>query len=148
MSDHLQGTILWEVKKTTQMSLIRFLRLLANQLMTRIDGPIEFQPIPNQMDLHKGRVNRVVQTPLGHIDVSLKLSCTRQTNPDGGTHGHIALEGRASLGTLNLACSMTLMEGFQWVTREDLSQIHWQQLCLKIPPTHIRLETLMGASSG
>ena len=117
MSGQLEGSILWEVRKTTQMSLTRFLKLLANQLPTRIDGPVEFQPIPEAMELYKGNINRVVQTPVGHIDINLKLCCTRKTDNDGGKHGHIALVSNASLGSLTLACSMTLMDDFQWITR-------------------------------
>ena len=104
MSGHLEGSILWEVRKTTQMSLTRFLKLMSNQLTTRIDGPVEFQPIPEAMELYKGNINRVVQTPVGHIDINLKLCCTRKTDDDGGKHGHIALVGNTSLGSLNLAC--------------------------------------------
>ena len=144
MSGYLNGTIKWELRKTTQMSLVRFLKLLAQQLTSRVEGTIEFQPLPNTMDLYNGQVSRAVQTPLSHINVNFKLSCTRQTNLEGGTHGHIALVGRATLGTMTLSCSMTLMEGFQWITREDLGQIKWQELNLKIPPTHIHLVTLVG----
>ena len=130
----VEGSILWEVRKTTQMSLTRFLKLLANQLTTRIDGPVEFQPIPEAMELYKGNINRVVQTPVGHIDINLKLCCTRKTDNDGGKHGHIELVSNASLGSLTLACSMTLMDDFQWSTREDLAQTQWQQL--NTPPPH------------
>ena len=144
MSGHLQGSILLEVRKTTKMSLSRFLKLLANQLTTRIDGPIEFQPIPDHMELYQGKVNRVIQTTVVLIVINLKLSCTRKTHEDGEKYGHIALVGNGSLGLLNLACSVTLMENFKWVTREDLAQIQWQTLCMKLPPTHIRLETMEG----
>ena len=136
MSGFLTGTIKWELKKTTRMSLVRYLSLLSQQLTNRVDGSLEFQDLPHQLDLHNGSVGRVLQTTLTHIQVNLHLSCTKYTNPEGETQGSIALVGKATLGTISLAFNLTLMAWFQWSTKEDLAHIKWQELSLKIPPPH------------
>ena len=117
---------------------------MGHQLKTRVDGPINFQTIPDHMKIYQGKVNKVIQTSVGLLVTNLKLGCSRKTYEDGEKYGHIALLGQGSLGSLDLQFSLTLMENFKWVTREDLTQIQWQQLSMKLPPTHISLDTMEG----
>ena len=56
----------------------------------------------------------------------------------------IALQGTGSLGSLDLQFSLTLMENFKWATKEDLTQIQWQKLSMKLPPTHLSLDAMEG----
>ena len=146
-SGHLQGTIVLEFRKTTKMSLNRFLNLMGHQLKSSVDGPINFRPIPDHMKLYQGKINKIIQTSVGLIVMNLKLSCSRTTNENGEKYGHIALQGTGSLGSLDLQFSLTLMENFKWATKEDLTQIKWQQLSMKLPPTHLSLDAMEGKYS-
>ena len=144
MSGFLTGTIKWEIRKTTRMSVERYLSMLSQQLTNRVEGILEFQPIPQSLDLHGGSVGRVLQTSVTNIQVNLQLSCKKYTNEDMETKGSIALIGTAKLGAISLAFNLELLSGIQWSTKEDPTHIRWQELSLKIPLTHIHLSSIDG----
>ena len=107
-SGHLQGSIFLEFRKSTKMSLNRFMNLMGHQLKPRVDGPITFRPIPDYTKLYQGKINKIIQTSVGLIVMDLKLCCSRTTNENGEKYGHIALQGTGTLGSLDLQFSLTM----------------------------------------
>ena len=144
MSGFLTGTIKWDIRKTTRMTVDRYLNMLTKQLTNRVEGVLEFEPIPQSLDLHGGTVGRVLQTSVTNIQVTLQLSCKKSTNEDGDSKGAISLIGTSKLGTLSLAFNLALISDVQWSGKEDPTHARWQELNLKIPLTHLHLASVDG----
>ena len=75
MSGFLTGTIKWDIRKTTCMTVDRYLNMLTKQLTNMVEGVLEFEPIPQSLDLHGGTISRVLQTSVTNIQVTLQISC-------------------------------------------------------------------------
>ena len=112
-SGHLQGSIFLEFRKSTKMSLTRFMNLMGHQLKPRVDGPITFRPIPDYTKIYQGKISKIIQTSVGLILMDVKLCCSRTTNENGEKFGHIALQGTGKLGSLDLQFSLTMMDDFK-----------------------------------
>ena len=143
-SDQLHGSIFLEFRKSTKMSLTRYMTLMEHQLKPRVDGPITFRPIPDYTKLYQGKISKIIQTSVGLILMDVKLCCSKTTNENGEKFGHIALQGTGKLGSMDLQFSLTMMDDFKWASKEDLSQVQWQQLSIKLPPTHLSLDAMEG----
>ena len=52
MSGFLTGTIRWDIRKSTKMTVDRYLDMLAKQLTNKVEGDLQFAPIPQALDLH------------------------------------------------------------------------------------------------
>ena len=139
MSGFITGTIKWDIRKTTRMTVDRYLNMLTKQLTNRVEGVLEFEPIPQSLDLHGGTIGRVLQTSVTNIQVTLQISCKKSTNEDGDPKVAIALIGTIKLGNLSLAFNLALMSGIQWSSKDDPTHARWQELSLKIPLTHLHL---------
>ena len=140
----LHGSIFLEFRKSTKMSLTRYMALMENQLKPRIDGQVTFRPIPDYTKLYQGKIDKIIHTLVGLITMDIKLCCSRTTTENGEKFGHIAMQGTGKLGSLDLQFSLTMMSDFKWTSKEDLSQVQWQKLAIKLPPTHLNLDAMEG----
>ena len=121
----LHGSIFLEFRKSTKMSLTRYMTLMENQLKHRIDGQVTFRPIPDYTKLYQGKIDKIIHNSVGLIIMNLKLCCSRTTTENGEKFGHIALQGAGKLGSLDLQFNLCMMSDFKWTSKEDLSQVQW-----------------------
>ena len=140
----LHGAIFLEFQKSTKMTLTRYMNLMEKQLKHRIDGPVKFKPVPDYTQLFQGKIDIIINTPVSLLILNLKLCCTRTTTENGEKFGLITLQGVERLGSHDLNFNLCLMSDFKWTSQEDLSQVPWQKITIKLPPTHLTLDAMEG----
>ena len=72
------------------------------------------------------------------------MICKRSTNEEGKQIGYISLQGTAKLATVFLSFNLALISDVKWAGKDDPSNAKWQELILRIPPTHLHLATVDG----
>ena len=106
----MEGAIILDFQKSTKITLTRYLNLMEKQLKNKIDGHVQFQPIPNQTQLFQGRIDIQTDTPVNLLVFKLKLNCTRQTSENGEKFGVITLQGTERLGVHDLTINLCLLK--------------------------------------
>ena len=140
----LHGSIFIDFQKSTKMTLTRYMNLMEKQLKHRIDGPVKFKPAPDYTQLFQGKTDIIINNPVSLLIFNLKLCCTRTTTENGEKFGLITLQGVERLGSQDLNFNLCMMDNFKWTSQEDLSQVQWQKITIKLPPTHLILEAMEG----
>ena len=141
----MEGTIILDFQKSTKMTLTRYLNLMERQLRSKIDGPVQFQAIPNQTQLFQGWIDIQTGTPSNLLVFKLKLNCKRLTSETGEKFGEITLHGTERLGVHELTFNLCLLKDFKYTTQEDLMVIPWQEITIKLPPTHLTVQSRVGS---
>ena len=54
MSGKLTGTIRWDIRKSTKMTVDRYLDMLVKLLANKVEGELQFAPLPPSLDLYGG----------------------------------------------------------------------------------------------
>lgn len=141
----MEGAILLDFQKSTKITLSRYLNLMEKQLKSKIDGPVQFLPIPNQTQLFNGRIDIQTGTPVNLLVFKLKLNCIRQTSETGEKFGLITLQGTERLGVHELTFNLCLLKDFHYTSQEDMMVIPWQEITIKLPPTHLTVNSREGS---
>ena len=128
----MEGEILLDFQKSTKITLSRYLNLIEKQLQSKIEGPVQFLPIPNQTQLFNGRIDIQTGTPGNLLVFNLKLNCIRQKSETGEQFGLITLQGTERLGVNDLIFNLCLLKDFRYTSQEDMMVIPWQGITIKL----------------
>ena len=141
----MEGAIILDFKKSTKITLSRYLQLMERQLRSKIAGPMQFQEIPNQTRLFQGWIDIQTGTPSNFLVFKLKLNCKRLTSETGEKFGEISLQGTERWGVNELTFNLCLLKDFKYTTQEDMMVIPWQDITIKLPPTHLTVHSRGGS---
>ena len=133
----MEGEILLEVQKTTKISIARYLQIMQGQLEGKIAGTIQFLEIPNRTELFRGCIEKLSGNTPNLLVFNLKMHCRRLESEGGSQCGEITLEGQETWGGQVLKFNICLLRDFHYSTHEDLLLLPFQEIQIKIPPTHL-----------
>ena len=141
----MEGKIILDFQKSTKITLTRYLDVMERMISNKIDGPIQFLTLPNQTQLFHGWIDIQTGTPNNLLVFKLKMHCKRMTSENSENLGEITLHGTERLGMNELTFNLCLLKDFRYNTQEDLMVIPWQEITIKLPPTHLTVQSRVGS---
>ena len=141
----MQGEIMLDFQKSTKISLSRYIQLMERQLGSKIAGPVQFREIPNRTQLFQGWIDTPPDNSNNLLVFKLKLHCKRVVSDTGEHCGEITLQGTQTWGGNVLTFNICLLRDFKYSTQEDMMLIPFQDITIKIPPTHLTVNSRGGS---
>ena len=140
----IDGTVIWGLKKSTRMNITRYLDTMKRMLLSNIQGEIQFKPLPSNIILYDGTMNRILDTVDNNLLVKLNLRCEKVTGEENTPAGIITLTGMSRLGQTNLSFQEILATNVNWKSKKDPSHTKLQSQDLTIPLTQLEIKNMGG----
>ena len=113
-------------------------------LLDNVQGEIKFNPLPSNIILYKGTLNRILDTIDNNILVKLNLRCEKVTGEENPPSGKITLTGTSQLGRTNLTFQEVMAINVNWIGTKDPSHTRLQSQDLTIPLTQLEMKNIGG----